>query len=223
MARWNAETRKWEFAPGELEAQAEAALAEDRLKDDEAIAEPVATAVRFLPSERRFRLDLSNGTTYLFPSELCQGLRGASTEDLAEVRIRPGGEALHWPRLDEDYSVTALVMGLFGSDKWMKQVRREIGRNAGKSRSEAKAQAARLNGRRGGKRPSIYRYVKSERGYEVHLGRQPLGQIERVGSATNPSWLAREAGAVTYSTREEAARALDASVQARKLSREVER
>lgn len=219
MARWNADKRKWEFAAGELETKAEAALTADRLKDEDAVVEPVAIAVSFLPAERRFRLDLSNGTTYLFPSELCQGLRDAAAEDLADVRIRPGGEALHWPRLDEDYSVTALVMGIFGSDRWMRQMRQEMGRSAGKARSDAKAQAARLNGRKGGKPSSIYRYVKSGPDYEVHLGRRMLGHIQRAGNASTPRWLAREAGTDVYPTREEAARALHAGVQDRKLSK----
>jgi len=54
---------------------------------------------------------------------------------------------LHWEHLDADLSVPRLVMGIFGSGAWM----RELGRKGGSASSAAKRKAARANGRKGGR------------------------------------------------------------------------
>jgi len=58
------------------------------------------------------------------------------------------GLNLHWPKLDADLYVPALVAGVFGTRDWM---RKAIARQAGSSTSAAKAAAAPENGRKGGK------------------------------------------------------------------------
>lgn len=58
------------------------------------------------------------------------------------------GLNLHWPALDVDLSVPALVAGIFGTRQWMA---RELARIAGSAHSPAKAAAARANGARGGR------------------------------------------------------------------------
>jgi hypothetical protein len=55
---------------------------------------------------------------------------------------------LHFPELDADLYVPALLDGLFGSRRW---IAAQNGRAGGKVQSEAKAQAARSNGARGGR------------------------------------------------------------------------
>ena len=54
------------------------------------------------------------------------------------------GYGLHWPQLDEDYSVPGLMNGVFGAAKW-------LAARAGRGTSEAKAAAARANGAKGGR------------------------------------------------------------------------
>jgi hypothetical protein len=112
---------------------------------------PRATEARYHPTTGRVLVELSNGCQIAFPSELAQGLRGASRSDLAQVEVVLEGAALRWGRLDADFLVSGLLKGMLGSEGWMRQVAREMGRRGGSARSEAKARAARRNGRKGGR------------------------------------------------------------------------
>ena len=96
----------------------------------------------------RVIVQLSTGVEVTFPATLAEGLAGASAEDLAEIEISPTGLGLHWPRLDADLYVPALLQGVFGSRSWMASY---MGAAGGKSRSSAKTNAARENGRKGGR------------------------------------------------------------------------
>ena len=58
------------------------------------------------------------------------------------------GFNLHWPALDVDLYVPALVAGIFGTQAWMT---RQLARAAGQATSPAKAAAARSNGAKGGR------------------------------------------------------------------------
>lgn len=93
-------------------------------------------------------VELVNGCTCIFPSRLVQDLCDASPEDLGSVDVDGMGFNLHWPRLDADLYVPALVTGVFGTRDWMKTA---LARQAGSTTSTAKAAAARANGRKGGR------------------------------------------------------------------------
>ena len=110
--------------------------------------EPRALGARYDQSTGRVVIDLANGCTYAFPAQLVQDLQGASNEDLADVVVDGVGFNLHWPGLDADLYVPALVSGIFGTRAWMT---RELARMAGRTRSPAKAAAARSNGAKGGR------------------------------------------------------------------------
>src|SRR5437868_3887052 len=73
---------------------------------------------------------------------------GATPADLAQIEISPAGLGLHWPRLDADLYVPALLQGALGSKGWMA---RQLGAAGGRARSKAKVAASRENGRRGGR------------------------------------------------------------------------
>lgn len=150
MARWNAESRRWEWDEGELEAQVVASLGSED-EGEEAADEPSAATIRYDRESRRYVLDLTNGATFIFPADACQGLRGASDEDLGEVVIRPSGYNLHWPRLDQDFSIAGLMLGTFGGKTWMRQMRQELARQAARVTSPKKAKASAANGRKGGR------------------------------------------------------------------------
>lgn len=109
--------------------------------------EPRVTSVRFEPSDRRFILDLKNGTTFIFPADLVQGLTGADDQDLANVEITPSKEGLDWPILDVQIGVPALMMGIFGTRTWMA----ELGKKGGSRSSVAKRAASIENGKKGGR------------------------------------------------------------------------
>ena len=91
---------------------------------------------------------LSTGVVVSFPPALVEGLAGMAADDLAEIEISPAGLGLHWPRLDADLYVPALLQGVFGSKSWMA---RQLGTAGGHARSPAKAAASRENGRKGGR------------------------------------------------------------------------
>src|SRR5271165_2219566 len=110
--------------------------------------EPRAIAAHFDRSAGRVVVDLVNGCAYAFPAELVQELRGASNDDLAGVEVDGVGFNLHWPRLDVDLYVPALVSGIFGTRAWMAS---EFARLAGRTKSPTKAAAARANGAKGGR------------------------------------------------------------------------
>jgi hypothetical protein len=111
-------------------------------------AEPRAVAAHFDRAAGRVVVDLANGCSYAFPPHLVQDLQGASEEALAGVVVDGVGFNLHWPALDADLYVPALVSGIFGTRDWMK---RELARVAGQATSPAKVAAARANGAKGGR------------------------------------------------------------------------
>ncbi len=111
-------------------------------------AEPRAVSARYNRKTGRVTIDLMNGCSYVFPTGLVQDLSEASPEDLTDVEIDGMGFNLHWPKLDVDLYVPALVAGIFGTQDWM---RKALARQAGRSTSAAKTAAARVNGRKGGR------------------------------------------------------------------------
>ncbi|WP_062099409.1 DUF2442 domain-containing protein [Caulobacter sp. CCH5-E12] len=127
------------------DAQIEAAEARGRELMER---EPRAVEARFDRQSGRVELTLANGCAYAFPAHLVQDLQGAGEEDLARVEVDGLGFNLHWPTLDVDLYVPALVAGIFGTRAWMT---RELARRAGQAKSPAKAAAARRNGAQGGR------------------------------------------------------------------------
>lgn len=110
-------------------------------------SEPHATAARYDVRSGRVVVELSNGATFAFPPRLAQDLDGASPAALAEVEIIGAGFGLHWPGLDADLALPAMLAGRFGTKAWMS----ELARRAGSVSSPAKAAAARANGAKGGR------------------------------------------------------------------------
>lgn len=105
-------------------------------------------AVRYDRRSSRVIVSLNTGVEVRFPPDLAEGLAGASPKDLATIEISPAGLGLHWPKLDADVYVPALLQGVFGSKHWMA---RELGAAGGRVRSPAKGAAARKNGCKGGR------------------------------------------------------------------------
>jgi len=107
-----------------------------------------AIGARYDRRRSRVVVKLNTGVELAFPAELAEGLRGASEHALAKVEISPSGLGLHWPKLDADLYVPALLQGVFGSRRWMAQ---ELGARGGRAQSSVKSDAARANGRKGGR------------------------------------------------------------------------
>ncbi|MDN5848346.1 MAG: DUF2442 domain-containing protein [Nitrococcus sp.] len=107
-----------------------------------------AISARYDRRTSRIVVRLDSGLELAFPPRLAEGLAGAAATDLAEVEISPAGLGLHWPKLDADLYVPALLQGVFGTRQWMAA---QLGAAGGRARSEAKASSARQNGRKGGR------------------------------------------------------------------------
>ena len=111
-------------------------------------AEPLASSAHYDRAAGRVVIELADGRAYAFPVRLVQDLQGAGPNELADMKVDGLGFNLHWPSLDVDLYVPALIAGIFGTREWMA---RELARVAGSKRSPAKAAAARSNGAKGGR------------------------------------------------------------------------
>ncbi len=123
------------------DAGAEAAVERGRIAME---TEPRAISARYDAKAQRIAVELASGATFAFPPGLVQGLCGAAPAQLAEIEVSTVGFGLHWPQLDEDFSVSGLMNGIFGTARWMAA-------RAGRVSSPAKAAAARANGKKGGR------------------------------------------------------------------------
>ena len=117
---------------------------------------PTAVAARYDRRIGRVVVDLSTGLQVAFRAHDAQGLEDAKPEQLTNIEISPSGLGLHFPSIDADLYLPALLEGFLGSRRWMAA---SMGKAGGAVSSEAKAAAARANGRLGG-RPKKPRAVE---------------------------------------------------------------
>jgi hypothetical protein len=110
--------------------------------------EPAAVAARYDPERDRVVVELRSGYEVAFPPRRAQGLEKAKPSDLDVIEISPSGFGLHFPKLDADLWLPALLDGVFGSRRWMAA---RLGARGGKVKSKAKGRAARANGKLGGR------------------------------------------------------------------------
>ena len=109
---------------------------------------PHAVAGRYDEARDRIVIELSTGIELAFPPSSAQGLEMATPVDLAEIAIDPPGFGLHFPRLDADLYLPALLEGLLGSKAWAAS---RLGHAGGKAKTPTKQAASRANGRLGGR------------------------------------------------------------------------
>jgi hypothetical protein len=125
----------------DFEQRNETAVREAREADR---IEPRANTVAYDAQRGLILVELRSGFAFGFPPERILGLEGATAQDLADVRISPSGDGLHWDDLSVDASLTGIVAEALNLREWAP-------RFMGQARSEAKAKAARLNGLKGGR------------------------------------------------------------------------
>ena len=92
--------------------------AEQRMRERMELS-PRAIAARYDRRVSRIMVSLNNGLELAFPKHLAVGLADAKPADLAVIEITPTGLGLHWPKLDADLYLPALLEGVFGSPRWM--------------------------------------------------------------------------------------------------------
>jgi Protein of unknown function (DUF2442) len=144
------EIMKVNLTDAEIERVRQETAARDR-------SEPRARSAHFDRASGRLVLELTNGVTVLVPADLLQGVAGAAPELIEEVEVTARGYGLHWPTLDADLAVPAIVSGIFGTRAWMAQLAErgqlaavETGRRGSRKASSAKAAAMRTTGRKSG-------------------------------------------------------------------------
>ena len=90
------------------------------------ITEPRASSAHYNQENNQIVIHLRSGAIYSFPTDIAQGLAGASPEDLAEVEVTPSGDGLHWEKLDADFSISDLLAGVFGTKTWMAELSKNL-------------------------------------------------------------------------------------------------
>src|SRR5690349_17595454 len=109
---------------------------------------PRAVAARYDTGRGRVVITLPTGVELGLAPRDVEGLAGASTADVRAVEVDGVGLGVHFPRLDVDLYVPALLKGVLGSRNWMAA---RLGAVGGQARSAAKGSAARENGGHGGR------------------------------------------------------------------------
>jgi Protein of unknown function (DUF2442) len=132
-------------------------LANQRAKERKA-AIPRAVSAHYDRKSGCIVINLSSKLDVSFSPRDAQGLGNAKPSQLEEIEISPSGFGIHFPRLDADLYLPALLEGFLGSKKWMAS---RLGQVGGQSRSRDKRAASRANGRLGG-RPKKAASVRSE-------------------------------------------------------------
>lgn len=98
---------------------------------------PHALSVHFDREHHRVVIHLDTGLDLSFDPRSAFGLENATAGDLSEVEVVGAGGSIHFPKLDEFFSVPKLLEGFLGPLDW--------------SRRESRAAASRENGKLGGR------------------------------------------------------------------------
>lgn len=109
---------------------------------------PSAIAARYDPTVRRVVVSLGPDLDVTFSPNSVQGLENAKASQLEPIEVTPSGFGLHFPKLDADVYLPALLESVFGSKRWMAA---QLGAVGGSSKSAPKAAASRNNGKLGGR------------------------------------------------------------------------
>ncbi len=112
--------------------------------------EYAATEAHYDPATGRVVVCFPTDIQISFLPGKIQGLSEATEKDLKQIEPSPSGLSLHFPTVDADVYIPALMQNILGSKTWMAR----IGSAGGAVRSERKTQTARENGKLGG-RPKV--------------------------------------------------------------------
>ena len=122
-----------------------------------------ALMAHYEPKIGQVIVTLNSGLQFLLDPAKTQGLQNATRAELSAIEITGPGLGLHFPKLDADIYIPALLEGVFGSKKWAAA---QLGRAGGSATSKEKTAAARANGRLGGRprKAAVRKLVRGKRG-----------------------------------------------------------
>ncbi len=109
---------------------------------------PRAESAHYDAGRNRVIVRLTTGVEIGLSPRQVEGLQNASAKDLSAIEVQAFGLGIHFPKLDADLYVPALLEGVLGSKRWMAA---QLGAAGGRTRSGAKSAASRENGKRGGR------------------------------------------------------------------------
>jgi hypothetical protein len=109
---------------------------------------PRAESAHYDAGRNRIIVRLTTGVELGFAPCDVEGLQHASADDLKVIEVEGFGLGIHFPKLDADLYVPALLQGVLGSKRWLAA---QLGAAGGRARSAIKAAASRENGKRGGR------------------------------------------------------------------------
>ena len=78
----------------------------------ESLTGPRAVAVRYLADRQRIEIDLSSGWSIQVPRSFSALTAKADAAACSQIEITDSGLGLHWPLLDDDWYVPAVVEAL---------------------------------------------------------------------------------------------------------------
>jgi len=110
--------------------------------------QPRAMSAHYDRRSDRVIVSLAEGLEIGFAPHAAQGLENARPADLSAIEVSPSGFGLHFPKLDADIYLPAVLEGILGSRNWMAA---QLGTLGGRAKSRVKAAASRRNGRLGGR------------------------------------------------------------------------
>lgn len=126
----------------------ETVAAANRRASTKQAAFPATVSVRYDRRVSRVVIKLDSGLELAFSPKQAQGLEHAHPADLMDAEITPSGLGIHFPKLDADLYLPALLEGFLGSKRWLAS---QAGKIGGAASSAAKIEAARKNGKLGGR------------------------------------------------------------------------
>ena len=109
---------------------------------------PAVVSARYDRRISRVVISLASGLQIAFAPRDAQGLENAHPADLSDAQISASGLGVHFPKINADIYIPALLDGFLGSKRWMAA---QMGKVGGKASTETKARAARENGKLGGR------------------------------------------------------------------------
>jgi hypothetical protein len=101
---------------------------------------PTVVRVRYDRRIGRIVISLSSGLDLTFAPRDVEGFQNAHATDLVDAEISPSGLGVHFPKIDADLYVPALIDGFLGSKRWMTA---QNGKAGGSVSTAAKSAAAR--------------------------------------------------------------------------------
>ena len=80
---------------------------------------PRAESAHYDAGRNRIIVRLTTGIEIGFAPGAVEGLQQASTDDLKAIEVEAFGLGIHFPKIDADLYVPALLEGVLGSKRWM--------------------------------------------------------------------------------------------------------